>query len=50
MKSITENAVSVLVQGDGCHPEDALVVIDLETLTGVSYLMGRLSWSPSVFG
>lgn len=50
MNSIVENANYVLVQGDGHRPNDALVIIDMETMTGVSCLTGRPLWSPGVFG
>lgn len=38
----------LLVQGDECHPDDGLPVMHLETLTSVSALTGRLSWSPGL--
>lgn len=47
---LQKNAVSVLIQGEGCHPNDALVVIALEAQTGDSYLTGRLSRSPDMVG
>lgn len=40
----------LLVQGDGRHHNDTLVVIVLEALTSVNYLMGRSSWSPCRVG
>lgn len=49
LKSITKNAVSILDQGDRRHPDNALAVIDLDALTGVSFLMGRLSWFTHTF-
>lgn len=41
LNSIIENAISVMVQGDGRHPNDVFVVIHLKALTGINFLMGR---------
>lgn len=40
----------LLVKGDGSHPNDALVVIVLEALMGVSFLRSSSSLSPVMFG
>lgn len=37
-----------LLQGDKYHPNDVLVVMALEGLTGISCMTGTLSWSSSI--
>lgn len=50
LNSNEENAGYVLVQGNGRHPNDLLVIIALEALMDVNFLTGRPSWYPGLVG